>query len=565
MFSQDGRYVLVYNGEIYNYLELRTELEREGIRFRSSGDTEVLLQALIHRGKACLPRLTGMFAFAFYDAREQKLLLARDYFGIKPLYWSKGQGNFSFASELPALLCFAGVSRKLSAQSVYNYLCFTRYDKGGDTFFRDIFQLPPACCMTVDTRAGSVSAQETFWKPDLSLSSPLSFADAAARMRELFLESVRLHLRSDVPLGVALSGGIDSSSVACAMRHLRPDAALHTFSFTAEDSPVSEERWASLTARHIGAVRHTVEVKPDELVRDMDDMLLRQGEPFGSTSIYAQYRVFRLARESGIKVTLDGQGADELLAGYWGYPGQRVASLLLHGDITGAWRFLRAKSSWPGSPMWETVRRAIREFTPARLIPFGLRLTGRDPMPDWLDIQAFEIERTSFTTLDDKFSMYPGCKDRVRQTLAYLLTWEGLQMLLRHGDRNSMAFSIESRVPFLTRDMAEFCLSLPEDYLIDMNGRTKSVFREAMRGIVPDAILDRRDKIGFATPELDWLNALSTWVEKTLESAGDIPYLRFEAAKKEWSAIKAGKKTFDRRVWRWLNYVRWVQLFKAYA
>jgi asparagine synthase (glutamine-hydrolysing) len=148
--------------------------------------------------------------------------------------------------------------------------------------------------------------------------------------------------------------------------------------------------------------------------------------------------------------------------------------------------------------------------------------------------------------------------------LAYLLTWEGLQQLLLHGDRNAMAFSIESRVPFLTREMAEFCLSLPEEYLMDQHARTKSVFREAMRGIVPDAVLDRRDKIGFETPEKDWLYALADWVEEFLGVA-DIPYLDMRAIRLEWRAIRAGQGVFDQKVWRWLNYIRWVQLFRATA
>ncbi|MDR2488881.1 MAG: asparagine synthase C-terminal domain-containing protein [Desulfovibrio sp.] len=188
---------------------------------------------------------------------------------------------------------------------------------------------------------------------------------------------------------------------------------------------------------------------------------------------------------------------------------------------------------------------------------------GRDPSPPWLDMEALGERDVTCAMQDERARLYPGCKDRVRQTLAYNLTWEGLQMLLRHGDRNSMAFSVESRVPFLTREMAEFCLSLPEEYLIDMNWRTKSVFREAMRGLVPDEILDRRDKIGFATPERDWLEVLSPWVEEVLASARDIPYLKPDTARTEWLAIRKGEKIFDWRVWRWINYVRWASLFRV--
>jgi asparagine synthase (glutamine-hydrolysing) len=562
MFSPDKRYSLIYNGEIYNYRELKGLLKDEGVQFVGNSDTEVLLHALIRWGQDCLSRLTGMFAFAFYDAAEHSLFLARDCFGIKPLYWHNGPEGFAFASDVPALLRFPGVSRRLSPQTVYDYLCFGQYGKGGASFFQDIFQLPPAHCLTVNTQTKAVSEPKAYWRPDLSVRSPLSFSDAAECLRAIFLDSVRLHLRSDVPLGVALSGGIDSSAVACALRHLDKDAEIHTFSFIAKNSPVSEESWAALAASHVGAVRHTVEVAPQELVEDLDEMILRQGEPFGSTSIYAQYRVFRLARDCGVKVTLDGQGADELLAGYFGYPGPRLASLLLRGNFIKAWRFLRAKSAWPGVSVRETLKRAAREFTPQWLVPLALRLAGRDPAPAWLDVEALKEAGASVGLHDDKQRLFPGGRDKVRQTLAYALTWDGLQSLLRHGDRNSMAFSVESRVPFLTRHMADFCLSLPEDYLIDMNGRTKSVFRQAMRSIVPDAILDRRDKIGFATPEREWLSVLTHWVETVLANSSNIPFLRHEATKIEWIAICDGKKEFDWRVWRWINYIRWVQLLQ---
>ena len=560
MTTPDGRYSLAYNGEIYNYLELRAELEQLGCVFRSRADSEVLLYALAQWGPACLARLTGMFAFAFYDAKENTLLCARDFFGIKPFYYHLANDSFAFASELPALLEFPGVSRSLAPQRVYNYLCFAKYDAGSATFLRDIAQLAPGHFLLLPLAEPRKARIQRYWRPDLGLRSKLSFAEAAEGLRELFLDSVRLHLRSDVPLGVALSGGIDSSAVACAVRHLEPEVELHTFSFIAKDSPVSEEHWASLAAEHIRATRHTVEVEPGELTRDLDFMLTRLGEPFGSTSIYAQYRVFQLAQSRGIKVTLDGQGADELLAGYWGYPGQRMASLILRGKLGQALGFANAWGRWPGRSFKTLWRNTIREFTPRGLIPLGCKLIGTNPAPPWLNTRALEEGGVAFDVPDERQALYPG-RDRVRQTLAYQLTWDGLPQLLRHGDRNAMAFSIESRVPFLTRPIAEFCLSLPEEYLIDMQGRTKSVFREAMRGIVPDSILDRRDKIGFATPEREWLMALSPWVENTLAGAEDIPYFKLAAARAEWAGIRAGEKPFDWRVWRWLNYVRWVELF----
>lgn len=561
MRTADGRFTLVYNGEVYNYLELRAELEAEGVAFRSGTDSEVALHALARWGEAALPRFTGMFALALHDAADDTLLLARDCFGIKPLYWTQGEYGFCFASELPALLQFPGVPCRADAHAAYQFLCYGQYDCGPRTFVQGVSHLPGGHLLKISPADQASTPQpRCWWRPDISRTSSLSFADAAARLRELFLHSVRLHLRSDVPLGVALSGGIDSSSTTCAVRRLEPDMELHTFSFIARGSDVSEERWANLVAQKTGAVRHIVEVDPSELARDVDPMIRALGEPFGSTSIYAQYRVFQLARQSGITVTLDGQGADELLAGYAGYPGERMATLLRTGHWGAAARFFAAATRWPGRSKSYVFQQTVRQFTPDWLTPLALRCVGRSAAPAWLDMEALRAEGVRALRDDTRTEQFPSPL-RLRQTLAYQLTWCGLPQLLRHGDRNAMAFSIESRVPFLTRELAEFCLSLPEEYLSDMNGRSKSVFREAMRGIVPDEVLDRRDKIGFATPERAWMEHLSGWVDEVLGGSARIPYLRPDAARNEWRAIREERKPYSARVWRWLCYARWAQLF----
>lgn len=559
MRSPDGRYSLVYNGEIFNYRELRSELEGLGCAFRTATDTEVLLQALIYWGRAALPRLTGMFAFAIFDAHRRSLFCARDCFGIKPFYWYSGDIGFCFASEIPALLKFPGVPRKVEAAPIYQYLRYGQYNVGGSTMLKGVFSLPAAHCMEIFIDTPNVVETERWWKPEIADTTLLSPAEASEHLRELFLNSVRLHLRSDVPLGIALSGGIDSSSITCAVRHLEPDAELHTFSFIAAGSDVSEEQWASLVAEKTRAIRHVVTVEPQELAQDMDSLILAQGEPFGSTSIYAQYRVFRLAAECGVTVTLDGQGADELLAGYHGYPGQRLADLLRKGQLFSAIKTFRAYQAWPERSASYLAQQTARELTPLWLTPFALRCAGRSAAPPWLDIKALRERNVRLVRALPRDQLYPA-GDLLKRTLATQLIWDGLPQLLRYGDRNSMTHSIESRVPFLTREMAEFCLSLPAHYLVDNTGCSKSVFRRAMRGLVPDAILDRRDKIGFATPERHWLKILARWVDTTLAQASSIPFLRLDEARREWHAIREGRAPFNWRVWRWLCYTRWVQL-----
>ena len=504
-----------------------------------------------------------MFAFALYDSHLNKLFCARDFFGIKPFYWHAGRGGFYFASELPALLEFQDVPRVADPTSVYNYMIQGHREVGGGSMLKDICQLPPAHYIEIDCANPLAASPVRYWKPDLSVESKLSFADAAARLRELFLQSVKLHLRADVPLGVALSGGVDSSSITCALRAIEPDIDLHTFSFIARGSDVSEEQYASIVAKHVNANRHAVEIAPSDIINDIDDLVIKQGEPFGSTSIYAGFRVFRLAEECGATVVLEGQGADELLAGYMGYPGQRIASLLCSLKPIKAYKFLKATSQWPGRSVKNNIMFTAEELLPGWAIPLARMAGGKKPYPKWLDIRQIKEAggKALPASMEQQRRMYPSRK-RVNQRLAYQLTWNGLPALLRQGDRSAMAHSIENRVPFVTKEIAEFCLSLPEEYLIDMTGRTKSVFKEAMRGIVPDQILERRDKIGLATPEKDWFFAISSWVDSFFGEAKNVPFLNLSCLRDEWNSIKEGKAQYSFRIWRCINYIRWVQLLK---
>ena len=561
MRSDDGRYTIVYNGEVYNYKELRSEMEKQGERFHTNSDTEVVLRALILYGVDALARFIGMFALAFFDAQNNTLTLARDFFGIKPLFWHRGENGLCFASELPALLHFPKISRRVSPFAAYQFLCFGRYDMGSSTMLEGTHSLPPAHYLQIDLNNVAASTPICYWRPEINNISTLSFSDAAECIREIFLDSVKLHLRSDVPLGIALSGGIDSSATVCAVRHLEPDADIHTFSYIAPGTDISEDYWAEKVAKKTSCIRHVVSVNSNELLNDLDSMIIAQGEPFRSTSIYAQYRVFKLAKDCGVTVTLDGQGADEIFAGYHGYPGQRLSSLLRSGHFIKAWQFFQATSAWPGRSKKGVLERTIGEFVPDWLMQHALVAVGQSPRPEWLDIDAFRGLNLSLLPYNIKGELYPS-PSKVKQLLAYQLTWQGLPELLRHGDRNAMAHSIESRVPFLTKNMAEFCLSLPEEYLVDMQGRSKSVFREAMRGLVPDDVLDRRDKIGFATPEALWLKELSPWIEETIQGAYGIPFLKTDFLLRFWHEVLEGQRAFDWRVWCMICYIRWTQLFK---
>ena len=556
MHGSDGRYTIVFNGEIYNYRELRRELEMLGRRFVSDSDTEVLLTAWETWGQACLPRLTGMFAFAVLDRHAATLTCARDAFGIKPFFYAADGGEFLFASEAPALIALRRGKVGLNWQRAYDYLVHGDYDSCTETFFDGVSQLSPGHLLIVDLAARSTGMPKRWWRPSTGERRNLGFAEAAGRLRELFLKSVRLHLRSDVPLGAALSGGVDSSAVVCAMRHIEPRLPINTFSYIARGSAVSEESWVDRINQYVGATPHKVEVSADELARDLDDMIRAQGEPFGSTSIYAQYRVFQLAKQNGVTVTLDGQGADELLAGYAGYPGQRLRSLIEKGRLGEAWDFLNQWSMWPGRSRKLGFQQLIAEYAQGPLYDALRSLSGRSDTPTWLNAQALE-ERGIVCRYPRQRATPQGVGRRVAAELELSLTRRGLPSLLRHGDRNSMRFSVESRVPFLTLDMADFLLSLPESYLISPKGETKHVFRAAMRGIVPDEVLDRRDKIGFSTPEQEWLSAMAKTAQGWLRDSSDLPFIRKDEMLKQFARIVSGEREFSWQAWRWINFARW--------
>jgi asparagine synthase (glutamine-hydrolysing) len=548
MSTADGRYHLSFNGEIYNYVELRRELEGLGHTFSSGSDTEVLLAAYAAWGAAALERLVGMFALAILDTNRRVLVLARDHFGIKPLYYTQHAGRLAFASEIPPLLELPGVARRGNPQRVYEYLRWGEIDHGAETLFDGILQLRPGHYAELPLDGPIHLAEQRYWQLKPEPVDGLSLDEAAERLQELYLESVRIHLRSDVPVGVAFSGGVDSSANVTAMRRLSGEGLdLHTFSFVPEDPALSEAQWISLVAGETRAVTHTVTPTPQELEPDLDRLISVQGEPFGSTSIYAQYRVFQLAREGGVKVMLDGQGADELFAGYRYFLPDHLSGLLASGRLVTAGRLLAALSSLPGATPGHVLSRGVAGLAPSVAAGPVRRLAGRSLVPDWLDRDWLAARDV---VLEDPWRRVRG-NLREHRLLAVETT---LRTLLRYEDRNSMAFSIESRVPFLTPALASFAVGMPDDYLIAPDGSGKLVLRRSLRGLVPEPILERRDKIGFATPEASWLKSLGPWVDQVFAGATwPAGPIRVEQARR--------RPRSDPALWRVLNFFRWVDRF----
>jgi asparagine synthase (glutamine-hydrolysing) len=561
-FSVDNRFVLTFNGEIYNYKEIRRQLVTlEGCNFKTESDTEVLLQAWAIWGPAALHKLVGMFAFAILDRHEKKVYLVRDAFGIKPLFYRKDDIRFAFASELAALRTLCDSAFLPKHKTIYDYLVYNQYDDSEFTFDDGVYQVGPGRFLEISLAPngefmGSPKLQQWWW-PKVSKRCTSSFSKDAVRLRELFLNSVRLHLRSDVPLGATLSGGIDSSAVVCAMRHLEPNLPIHTFSYVARGSAVDEEYWIDLVNTHVGATPHKVQIYANDLADDLKALISAQGEPFGSTSIYAQYRVFKEAKSAGIKVMLDGQGADELLAGYKGYPMSRMRSLLEKRQFLTLYRFIQNWSQWPGRNRSEAFELLFNITAPRWLRKLRHKIKGHDRIPpSWLNTKFLSSLGVRFDNEQRVFSKQAKGR-RLSEELRRTITGKGLASLLRHADRNSMHWSIESRVPFLTTEIAEFLLTLPEDYLVSDKGETKHIFREAMRGIVPDEILDRRDKIGFETPEKTFLQGNKTQIDEILSHIDDIPFIDSDRYRAKVASIINSEKSYDRLAWRMVNLIMW--------
>lgn len=561
MASRDGRYQVVFNGEIYNYREIRKELIGFGESFATETDTEVLVVAWSRWGEEALFRFIGMFAFALVDTWENTLTLVRDGFGIKPLFWSLDKDEFTFASEIQGIDRVRERNLAPNDSVVTRYLMMGSYDTGPESFFDGVSRLEPGTVLVLDLNNEHLRPViRRWWNPRVDSVGPQNLNDAADFIRDSFLESVRLHLRSDVSLGFALSGGIDSSAIVCAARHLEPEMPIRTFSFVSPGAADNEQAWIDIVNQSVGAESQTVVADSNALQADLLDLIRTQGEPFGDTSIYAQYLVFRLAKESGVTVTLDGQGADELFAGYSGYVERRLKSLTQEWKFREAVNLIGTWSTWPGRSKGLAVRDYVSLHLPDRWVRSirSTLATEKGGMTlSWLREDAKDL-------YSRELPIRAGERGR---SLVSMLRWEmtegGLGSLLRHGDRNSMRWSIESRVPFLTIPLAEATLGLPEHFLLSREGETKHVLRRALRGLVPGEILDRRDKIGFQTPESEWVLGLGPGVIDTwLEGLRHLPSVNAEAAREGiWTQVEQGKVSSE--MWRYVNAALWAETFFA--
>ena len=566
MLSPDGRLVLTYNGEIYNYIELRQELKALGYTFRSGSDTEVILAAYDAWGDQCVERFIGMWAFALWDTRERRLFCSRDPFGIKPFFYRWTGTHFFFASDIRALLLTGPDAAAPDWSFLIRQLTPRRFERTDESSFASIRAVPPGFNVLIERE--QVRFQR-YWKFDLDeVRACYDYRKPTETFRALFEDSIRLHFRSDVPVGVCLSGGLDSSAIV-GVASTNLGARLRTFSILYPNTQWSEEEFArEVTDRYHCEVFHATPPGADDFVDTVDAMVAAHGEPDQGIGVYSQWKVMELAR-GHVTVLLDGQGGDELLAGYPYYYETYLGHLLRTGHWLKARREYLAyrpygrsslgrsalKSALPfldrvGPALWGDRQRAavLGDLDPA------LRSGGPGLGGEW-----------NLEGADRDLADMPQFEDPLARHLYTTITRGLLQSLLYFEDRNSMAFSLEARVPFLDRRLVEFCLGLkPEDRLA--NGYTKRILRDSLRDVLPPRVADRRDKKGFPTPFSQWLKGpLYNRVCDVLLDPAAVGrgVLNSPVVAQKLEAHRRGERDYAVEIFNWLVLELWCRRFQS--
>ncbi len=556
--------VITYNGEIYNYLELKEELLTLGYDFTSTTDTEVILAAYDFWGVECVHKFNGMWAFAIYDKKNDSIFMSRDRFGVKPFYYTVFKDLFYFGSEIKQFKAVPGFKFKMNFDRTYDFLNYGVRNHTAETLVSDVFQLKGGHNLIYNLKTFKYIVVE-WYNPILSSKNiKLNFESTSEVVNKLFFDSVSLQLRSDVKIGACLSGGIDSSAIVCTVNELLKSKNLaemqETVSAIFDDSEFSEEKYIDIVTDHTNTISHKVIPSFANLFPELEKVIWHQDEPFTSTSIFAQWEVFKEASKHNLTVMLDGQGADEYLSGYDNYYG-----ILLADYFKGA-RFYRffeeikciynnyGLSKMIGFISW-FFNVILYNFP---LVPEKLRLFLKHKFShnkrSWLKLRPNKIIRDIYRTANK--SMFDMNIAQLR-----LIT---IPTLLQFEDRNSMAFSIESRVPFLDYRLVEYCIQLPNEYKINKSV-TKYIFRDAMKFVLPLKIINRKDKVGFTTPQEKWIKGNHEFLREEISKSCDVLntiidkdlYLDWfdEAIKNDFN--------FKYNFWNLICLARWVKVFEV--
>lgn len=538
--------VIVFNGEIYNYIEVREQLKAEGYSFHTQSDTEVVLAAYDAYGKDCVNKFVGMWAFALWDKKKQELFCSRDRFGIKPFYYILKGNKFYFGSEYKALKQTPFFSNDLNMDQVSRGLQLGWVCYNDETYFSVLKSLPAANNMVY--KNGKVEL-EKYWDIDLSKTFSGSEEEKEERFRSLFMDSIRLHMRADVEVGGCLSGGLDSSSIACSVSKLFPELKFKTFTIFYEGkNDVDERPWVNTVLKSCPSlVGFDFCPEEKEISESFERSLFHADVPITGSSPVSQYFVMRLAKENKIKVLLDGQGSDEYLAGYMHSFYRLVGGLFKNLQ----WKKLINEFSIHSKMQEFTIGKRANVF--AKSILAGFNTEDSLYKMEFKNYYPFLSNNKSIS-----FSLNNQKASRLNQFLYHLSFTTSLPSLLHFEDRNSMAFSIESRVPFLDHRLVEFVFSLSDSDKFK-SGETKSILRKSLTGILPETIRNRRDKKGFVTPgEIKWLRGPLKYLVDEMDYSS-LGFLNVFKTKKIINEFINGDNSNSNLVWRSVVLNRWLK------
>lgn len=501
-YSDDRRYVLTYNGEIYNYIELRHELESLGWIFETKTDTEVLLKAYQQFGADCLSKFNGMFAFAVYDTKEHALFLARDRVGVKPLYYALLNDRLFFASEIKALQTIPHLKYSVNHQALFDYLVFNRTDVHDETFLKEIQRLPKGHWARFDAHGLKL---KQWWDPGVFIEreSPDKLNDITTHIEQILQSAVQLRMRSDVPVGSCLSGGVDSSIITGILfKTSLAQVGYPTFTVSFPGHRVDETRYINLFNHTYPFKNYRAQPSGEEACRNLEEFIDVNDEPTTGPSFYSQYALMRLVKQKGVTVLLDGQGGDESFSGYQYFHGFYLNGLLRKRNyLKFAHNLLKIISRGQDKTAYQTLL--------FQLLPDTLRKKLLLKYHPYLQPDFFNAHIKTSRIYNEFFDA-PDLNGSLVRHFRYKL-----EHLLRTEDRNSMAFAIEARLPYLDYRLIEYVLSVSEDLKIKA-GETKYLQKLALKNYSIPEIINRKDKIGFGTPD-EWLQ-LPVWQERTADS-----------------------------------------------
>ncbi len=543
MFSNDKRFVIVYNGEIYNHIELKNELS-SFYKFKSKSDTEVVLAAYQKWGKKSLEKFNGMFSFVIYDHYKKTFFAARDRYGIKPFYYYYDSSIFIFSSEIYPIINSFNYLKEPNNKSIYNYLIFNKTNQTSDTFFKNIKKLQHGHYLIINNSTIKINKWYNIYD---KLDNPIK---TSVELKDLINDSINLRLRSDVPVGACLSGGLDSSVIVGNVYHNFKRKDIHTFSAIYKQNQIGDETVFINEFKNTLSNMHYAKPTAESLFKDYEDFIFAQNEPVPNTSAYAEYKVMESAKDI-VTVILNGQGADEELAGYKYFFGYYFKELLIKFDLPKLFleliKYISIHKSAYG--LKAAIYFMLSSKLQSAIYIYNKKFYNRD------FVNKYKKLSTIPDTIFKSHSLQQSLIDHFEHQFEHHLIW---------GDRSSMKFSLELRFPFLDHRIVESTLPASNELKIK-NGYTKNILRQASKDIIPEKIRLRSDKMGFETPEDEWFRkpffrdlVIDIVSSSSFSSRG---FIDKKIALKMYNDHLLGKKNISQEIWKWINLEAWFSRF----